>query len=231
MKLQAYDEIVNKVTKSVMRKSFYHFTRVRNLPSIANVDALYSSIEADPALANESRSSRKEIQLHGKTFVANAHLRIVDQVMDANTTQRQFQQHLDQHVFFWPTRRSCLKMLEMYSKREPHEGFAVFQLDAQSLLRDCFEQVKLSKYDSGSSPRYPARVSYKKSLQMFLPLMRFESVQESYLPSKPSEILEVLVEGKVTNLSRYLEAIYCKHDEDIPEIWRHYARSLQQFID
>ncbi|AZN41395.1 DUF7002 family protein [Paenibacillus albus] len=225
------DEIVNKVTKSSLRKSLYHFTRARNLDSVAHLDALYSSIAADPALAHESRSSRIELQLHGRVFVANAHLQITDQVMDANTTQRQFQQHLDRHVFFWPTRRSCLKMLEMYSKREPDERFVVLQLDAEALLSDYFEDVKLSKYDSGSSPRYPARVSYKKSLRMFLPLQQFETIKESYLPTKPSEIYEVLVEGKVTNLSRYLQAIYCKRDTNIPESWRSNARSFEQFKD
>lgn len=223
------DVIVSKITKSEKRRSLYHFTRVRNLASIAHLDALYSCIEADPALAANSRGSRQELELHGHVFIANAHLRIADQVMDAGTTQREFQQYLDRHVFFWPTRRSCQKMLEIYSKREPGEGFAVLQLDAQSLLTDFFDQVKLSKYDSGSSPRYPARTFYKKSLNMFLPIKRFEAVSEHVLPAKPSEIFEVLVEGKVTNLTRYLQGIYSKHEADIPERWRGYARSLQAF--
>ncbi|WP_147306868.1 DUF7002 family protein [Paenibacillus taihuensis] len=220
---------MNKITNSAKRKSLFHFTRVRNLASMARADALYSCIEANPALAEESRGSSIEMQLHGHVFVANAHLRIVDQVMAAGVTQREFQQYLDQHVFFWPTRRNCLKMLETYTRREPDEGFAVLQLDAQALLSDFFDNVKLSKYDSGSSPRYPARTSYKKSLDMFLPIAQFETMKASYLPAKPSEIFEILVEGKVAGLSRYIEAIYCKQVTDLPEMWRKYARPLQTF--
>lgn len=223
------DSVVNKITKSLKRKSLFHFTRVRNLPSIAHLDALYSCNKADPTLSNERRIVSREIHFHGNAFVANAHLRIADQVMDAKTTHQQFYNFLDQHVFFWPTQRDCQKMLEIYSKREPDEAFAILQLDAHSLLYDFYDTVKLSKYDSGSSPRYPSRCSYKKSLQMFLPLDQFEIVKESFLPSKPSEIREVLVEEKVTNLSRYLQAVYCKNIEEIPERLRKYAQSIQNF--
>ncbi|QHW29617.1 hypothetical protein GZH47_01380 [Paenibacillus rhizovicinus] len=223
--------IVTKITNSQKRKSLFHFTRVRNLPSIAHVDALYSSIEADPAFANEGRATRKEIQLHGRSFVANAHLRIAAQAMDPNTTAQQFFQYLDRHVFLWPTRRSCLKMLEMYARREPGEAFAVLQLDARSLLLDFYDRIKLSKYDSGSSPRFPGRTTYKKSLAMFLPLERFETVQQFQVPSKPSEILEVLVENKVTHLSRYLQAVYCEQVADIPGDWREFGLPLQQFME
>ena len=64
---------------------------------------------------------------------------------------------------------------------------------------------------------------------MFLPLDQFEIVRENDVPSKPSEIREVLVEKKVTNLSRYLQAIYCKNSKEIPEGWRNYAQSIQGF--
>lgn len=136
---------------------------------------------------------------------------------------------MNQHVFFWPTQRDCQKMLEIYSKRESDEAFTILQLDAHSLLYDFYVTVKLSKYDSGSSPRYPTRCSYKKSLQMFLPLDQFEIVRENDVPSKPSEIREVLVEEKVTNLSRYLQAVYCKNINEIPERWRKYVQSFQDF--
>ncbi|MDQ0878453.1 hypothetical protein QFZ77_007112 [Paenibacillus sp. V4I3] len=223
------DSVVKKITNSSKRKSLFHFTRVRNLPSIVHLDALYSCNKVDPTLSNERRIVSREIHFHGNVFIANAHLRIADQVMDAKTTHRQFHNYLDQHVFFWPTQRDCQKMLEIYSRREPDEAFAILQLDAHSLLCDFYDTVKLSKYDSGSSPRYPTRCSYKKSLQMFLPLDQFEIVRENDVPSKPSEIREVLVEEKVTNLSRYLQAVYCKNMEEIPERLRKYAQSFQDF--
>jgi hypothetical protein len=221
--------VVKKITNSSKRKSLFHFTRVRNLASIAHLDVLYACLEVDPSLSNERRVVRKEIQFHGHVFVANAHLRISDQVMDPQTTHEEFHTYLDQHVFFWPTQRDCLKMLQIYSKREPDEAFAILQLDAEALLSDCYDAVKLSKYDSGSSPRYPNRCSYKKSLQMFLPLNQFEIARENDVPTKPSEIREVLVEEKVPNLSQYLEAIYCESSEGLAARWLKYTQTFQEF--
>ncbi|WP_376769538.1 DUF7002 family protein [Paenibacillus plantarum] len=223
------NEIVDKITNSKKRKSFFHFTRVRNLPSIAHLDALYSCHKVDPALSNERRLVRREIHLDGHVFVANAHLRIADQVMSETITHQQFHSYLDQHVFFWPTPRDCQKMLEMYARREPDEAFAILQLDAHALLDEFYDDIKLSKYDSGSSPRYPNRCAYKKSLQMFVTLDQFEIARDHDVPSKPSEIREVLVEGEVTSLSRYLQFIYCDNREGIPERWREFAQSIQDF--
>ncbi|CAH1203826.1 hypothetical protein PAECIP111891_02439 [Paenibacillus allorhizoplanae] len=223
------DFIVKKITNSSKRKSLFHFTRARNLPSISHVDALYSCNQANPHLSDERREVRREIQFHGHVFVANAHLKIADQVMDANTTHLEFHKYVDKHVFFWPTHLDCQKMLAIYSKREPNEVFAILQLDAQSLMTDFYDMIKLTKYDSGSSPRYPARTSYKKSLQMFLPIDQFEIVKRNDVPSKPSEIREVLVEGKVTNVTHYLQTVYCDNRSWINENWRKYTQSLQGF--
>lgn len=223
------NEIVDKITSSLKRKSLFHFTRVRNLPSIAYVDALYSCYEVDPALTKERRLVRQEVQFHGNRFVANAHLRIADQVMDPQTTHQQFHSYLDKHVFLWPTQRDCQKMLEMYARREPDEAFAILQFDAHALLTECYDAVKLSKYDSGSSPRYPNRCNYRKSLQMFVPLDRFEAVREHDVPTKPSEIREVLVEGQVTHVSQFLQVIYCEDKLVIPDRWGEIAQSLQDF--
>ncbi|WP_420831220.1 DUF7002 family protein [Paenibacillus lignilyticus] len=225
------DSIVRKITNSSGRKSLYHFTRVRNLPSIAHLDALYSSNGADPSLSDGRRIARREIQFQGHTFTANAHLRISELMMDPHTTLHQFYHYLDRHVFLWPTQRDCLKMLEMYARREPDEAFAVLQMDAYSLIHDFYDTVKVSKYDSGSSPRYPNRCSYKKSLRMFLPVDQFEVLRESDIPTKPSEIREVLVEDKVTNLSRYLQAIYCKDVSAITGSWAKYAHSFNDFTN
>ncbi|NQX64206.1 DUF7002 family protein [Paenibacillus qinlingensis] len=223
------DFIVKKITNSSMRKSLFHFTRARNLPSILHLDALYSCNQVNPQLSDARREARREIQFHGHLFVANAHLKIADQVMDANTTHLAFHQYVDKHVFFWPTQRDCKKMLAIYSKREPNEAFAILQFDAYSLMTDFYDRIKLTKYDSGSSPRYPTRTSYKKSLQMFLPIDQFEVVQRNDVPSKPSEIREVLVEGKVTNLSRYLQTVYCDHRSEMNDNWKEHAQSLQGF--
>lgn len=221
--------VVKKITNSSKRKSLFHFTRVRNLRSIAHLDALYACLTVDPSLSNERRVVRKEVQFHGHVFVANAHLRIADQMMDPQTTQEEFRHYLDQHVFFWPTQRDCLKMLQIYSRREPEESFAILQLDAEGVLNDFYDAAKLSKYDSGSSPRFPNRCSYKKSLQMFLPLNQFEIAREHDVPTKPSEIREVLVEEKVTNLSQYLQAIYSESSVGIPGKWLTSMRFLQEF--
>ncbi|WP_261300608.1 DUF7002 family protein [Paenibacillus andongensis] len=223
------DSIIQKITKSSKRKSLFHFTRARNMPSIAHLDALYSCVKVDPALSNERRIVSREVSFHGNVFVANAHLRIADQVMDPKITQLQFYNYLDQHVFFWPTQRECRKMLEIYSRREPYEDFAILQLEAHPLLYNFYDRVELSKYDSGSSPRFPSRCSYKKSIEMFLALDQFENVQKNDVPSKPSEIHEVLVQEKVTNLSSYLQAVYCKDIAKVPERWRSYAKSFQDF--
>lgn len=192
--------VVSKITNSSKRKSLFHFTRARNLPSIAHLDALYSSFNVDPALSNERRTVSREVEFHGNVFIANAHLRIADQVMDPKITQQEFYNYLDQHVFFWPTQRDCRKMLDIYSKREPYEDFAILQLEAHSLLYDFYDSIELSKYDSGSSPRFPARCSYKKNMGIFLALGLFEIVLKNDVPRKPSEIHEVLVQEEVTNL-------------------------------
>jgi hypothetical protein len=59
----------------------------------------------------------------------------------------------------------------------------------------------LSKYDSGSSPRFPTHCSYKKSPSMFLPLSEFKSIMNNTVPVKASEIREVLIEDQVNNVS------------------------------
>ncbi|WP_168122441.1 hypothetical protein [Paenibacillus sp. HB172176] len=223
------ESILLKITKNKNRTALFHFTRMRNLPSIAHSDALFSCHAVDPELSAERRTSSREIQFRGKAFTANAHLRIADQVMDPGTTQQQFRQYLDKHVFFWPTRSDCLKMLTTYSRREPQEAFAILQLDAYSLIRDFYDSVKLTKYDSGSSPRYPNRCSYRKSLRMFLGIDQFEAIREHDMPSKPSDIREVLVEDRVTDLTHYLQAIYCNAIPDIPERWQRYRRPLDNF--
>nr|WP_310224755.1 hypothetical protein [Paenibacillus qinlingensis] len=199
------------------------------MPSISHVDALYSCHDVNPNLSDARREVRSEISFNGHLFVANAHLKIADGVMDVNTSHLTFHQYVDKHVFFWPTQRDCQKMLEIYSKREPNEAFAVLQFDAQSLMTDFYDQIKLTKYDSGSSPRYPTRTSYKKSLQMFLRLEQFQQIDRNDVPTKPSEIREVLVEGKVTDVTRYLQTLYCDHTSLLNDNWREHAQPLQGF--
>ncbi|MDR6879380.1 DUF7002 family protein [Bacillus sp. 3255] len=223
------DSIIKKITNSSKRKSLFHFTRARNLASIGHVNALYSCYRVDPALSNERRLWSREVDFYGNIFIANAHLRISDQVMDPKITQLEFYNYLDQHVFFWPTYRDCRKMLDIYSRREPDEDFAILQLEAHPLLCDFYDRVVLSKYDSGSSPRFPVHCSYKKSLDMFLAIDQFQLVQKNDVPTKPSEIREVLVREKVTNLSSYLGAVYCNDMEKVPEKWRPYAKLIRDF--
>ncbi|UVI27753.1 DUF7002 family protein [Paenibacillus spongiae] len=220
------DAVIAAITKASSRKSLYHFTRARNLPTIAYFDALMSSSKINPHAAGERRQEVHEVIYSGCAITINAHLRIPDQMMDASCTQEQFRTHLDRHVFFWPTWRDCQTMMESYARREPDERFAVLKFDAYPLLAACYSAVKLSKYDSGSSPRYPKHCNYKKSPRMFLPINIFNSQSKSNspVPTKPSEIREILIEDQVMNVSRYLQAIYVEHDDDVPVRWRELAK-------
>ncbi|MFC3748590.1 DUF7002 family protein [Paenibacillus sp. GCM10012306] len=219
--------IVADITKSPLRRSLYHFTRASNLQAIAHFDALYSPSVIAPHLSKGIRRSLKHSTLFNEqSVVLNAHLRITDDAMDPSTTPEQFRTCLDRHVFLWPTKRDCLTMLGMYSRREPDESFAVLQLDAAALLTDHFDVIALSKYDSGSSPRYPHRMSYRKSCEMFLPLHRFKQSTATFVPSKPSEIKEILVAGPLTPLSKYLQTIYCTAESLVPLRWNALAKPL-----
>ncbi|MRN52759.1 DUF7002 family protein [Paenibacillus monticola] len=219
--------IIEDITKSPLRRSLYHFTRVRNLQAIATLDGLYSSALLSPEFSKGIRRSEvKHIYVNDQSIVLNAHLRIQPEMMDADTTEEQFRTCLDHHVFLWPTERDCLAMANMYSRREPSEAFAILQFAAYELLADHFAAIKLSKYDSGSSPRYPHRTSYRKSCRMFLPLDSFSKTTDRLIPSKPSEIKEVLIEDKLAPLSKYLQTIYCSEILQVPSRWRPLVRPL-----
>ncbi|MBP1989803.1 DUF7002 family protein [Paenibacillus eucommiae] len=219
--------IVPLITKAKSRKSLFHFTRVRNLQVVADLDALLSSYQINPDSEGERRLKAVEVNYEGHSITINAHLRISDLVMDAATTLEQFRAFLNRHVFFWPTLKDCQKMISTYARREPHEKFAVLEFDASSLISEHYPAVKLSKYDSGSSPRFPTRCSYKKSLDMFVPLNRFKTLVNNTVPTKASEIREVLIEDKVVNVSKYLQAVYVDYYEDAPACWRIIVRPLE----
>jgi hypothetical protein len=219
--------IIEDITKNPLRRSLYHFTRVRNLQAIANLDGLYSSAMLSPEFSKGiRRNEATHIYFNEQTVVLNAHLRIRPEMMDPDTTEEQFRACLDHHVFLWPTERDCLAMVNMYSRREPNESFAILQFAAYELLSDHFAAIKLSKYDSGSSPRYPHRTSYRKSCKMFLSLDSFRKTTDRLVPSKPSEIKEVLVEVKLLPLSKYLQTVYCSEVLQVPTMWRSLVKPL-----
>ncbi|MFC5650206.1 DUF7002 family protein [Paenibacillus solisilvae] len=221
------DGIIMKITKSENRKSLFHFTRSDNLHAIAHFDALFAAGRIDHASRGNRRTSRKKIDHLGMNIILNSHLRIAESMFDPETTQEQFRAYIDQHVFFWPTLRYCQEMLAMYTRREPDESFAILEFDAFRLLLENADNVYLSKYDSGSSPRFPARCSYKKSLGMFLPLQAFESAAGSLVPTKPSEIKEILIQNEIAHLSRNLTSVYVPNAEEVPERWREIAKSIE----
>jgi len=214
------ENIIAAITKAKGRKKLYHFTRASNLPAMASADALLSSYSMHPIAPGERRSEAITIHHEDLPATLNAHLRIPLGMMDVSTSLEAFRAYLDQHVFLWPTVRECMSMVSSYKRREADEYFAVLELDAYSLLMDHYSSVKLSKYDSGSSPRYPNRCMYRKSLAMFLPLDHFQIVQRYDVPVKPSEIKEVLVECKVHPLTRYLESVYIENAAMVPEQWQ-----------
>ena len=221
------DSLIAAITKSKGRKFLYHFTRVSNLPAIAHFDALLSSHLINPHSTSERRSAACKVNYDDFSVTINAHLRIPDIMIDPSTTQDQFRASLDQHVFFWPTLRDCQKMMDTYARREPEEGFAVLKLDAHRLLSNYYTSTKLSKYDSGSSPRFPANCSYKKSEAMFLPLHEFKRVTNRIVPTKASEIKEILIADKVHDVTNYLLAIYVEDYTFVPERWREFAKPWQ----
>jgi hypothetical protein len=222
------DLIIENLTKSRLRKCLFHFTRLKNLPSIAYFDALFSSHKVEPALSYRRRETAKIVDYQGNLFIANTHLRIADAVMHPDTTQDEFRSYLDKHVFLWPNKRNCQYMINAYSRREPNESFVVFEFDADPLLHDNYNKIKLSKYDSGSSPRFPSRCSYKKSLRMFLPLNQFGLVKNNLIPSKPSEVYEILVLKELSNISKYIKALYCRDINEIPKKWRKYTKNIAE---
>lgn len=214
------DAVVTTITKAKSRKHLFHFTRVRNLPAIAHFDKLMSSNTINPITTGDRRLKPEKVSYHEYSITLNAHLRIANSMIDAAITQEQFRACLDRHVFFWPTLRDCKKMMDTYARREPGEAFAVLEFDAYALLSEHYSTVKLSKYDSGSSPRFPTRCSYKKSLDMFLSLDEFMIVLNNLVPTKASEIREILIEGQVNSVSKYLQSVYVNNCEDVPESWR-----------
>ncbi|GGG59150.1 DUF7002 family protein [Paenibacillus radicis (ex Gao et al. 2016)] len=220
-------DIIQAITRTENRKWLYHFTRASNLKAIAALDRLLPSGVIRPEFSGERRTEQMQSAYEGLIMTLNAHLRIPDKMMAASTTQQQFRAHLDSHVFFWPTLRDCRKMLEMYTRREPEESFAVLAFDAQSLLRANAGSVFLTKYDSGSSPRFPDRCGYRKSLDMFLPVEQLGTVNRYDVPAKVSDIKEVLVADGVDSISLHLTALYADNStEDIPERWRGMQRPL-----
>lgn len=222
------DTIVTAITKAKNRQSLFHFTRAGNLPAIAHFDALLSSSQANRGTSGERRLKPVNVNYNGQSIIVNTHLRIPDSMIDPATTLEQFRACLDRHVFFWPTLKDCQKMMDTYARREPDERFAVLEFDAYALMAGHYSAVRLSKYDSGSSPRYPNLCSYRKSPAMFLPLYRFQLVLNNLVPGKPSEIREVLVEDRVMNVSEYLKAVYVDQVEDVPKRWMVLTRNLEE---
>ncbi|RXZ81638.1 hypothetical protein EBB07_13320 [Paenibacillaceae bacterium] len=216
------------ITKAKGRKSLFHFTRAGNLPSIVAMDALLASSQVRPQQAGQRRLKPVQV-MHGKQAITiNAHLAIPEQMMDAAVTLEQFRAYLDQHVFFWPTIRDCQKMLATYSRREPESKFAVLEFDAFPFITANYDAVKLTKYDSGSAPRYPNRCLYRKSMQMFLPLGMFRRTLNTVVPVQASEIQEVLIEQRVDDLSAYLRAVYVDDHREVPERWQKFVQPLMK---
>ncbi|MCS7459807.1 hypothetical protein N0M98_06595 [Paenibacillus doosanensis] len=198
------------------------------MPAIAHFDALLSSRGICSSPDRERRLTAQKIMCGNYEMTINPHLKIADAMLDSDVTQEQFRDILNRHVFFWPTLQACRKMMDTYTRREPATEFAVLRLDAGAFLTDFYDRIKLSKYDSGSSPRYPNRCFYKKSAAMFLPLERFGLTDDSLVPGKPSDILEVLVEKEAAPISPYLQAVYTSRSESVPGKWKKLWRTYEE---
>ena len=223
-----YEDIAARITRSPGRQRLFHFTRARNLPLIAALDCLLSSSSISQKETGERRIQPKHVDLELGAATINAHLRIAPQMFAVDTTPESFRAYLDRHVFFWPTLRDCRYMMATYTRREPGESFAVLAFDAEALMTRHACYVKLSKYDSGSSPRYPGRTGYRKSLGMFLPLGQFPGTAALAQPERPAEIREVLIERNVEHLSADLQAVYTDNREMLPEVWLKRQRAFAE---
>lgn len=208
------------------RPLLYHFTRMSNLASITASDQLLSASALCPQSSLERRRSPVEVsRMHG-TATLNPHLRIADSMMEEGVTQEEFRSWLNRHVFFWPTAKDCRKMLEVYRRREPDGRFCVLALDTGAFLAAHYSDVRVTKYDSGSSPRFPHRCSYRKSPRMFLPLEQFMSVDRPDVPIAVGEIREVLVDSRVLGVTSLLRAVFAPPAGELPSDWNGVRRYL-----
>jgi hypothetical protein len=223
-------ENIFAITKSAGRKSVYHFTRAKNLSAIAHFDSLWSSHRILPDSEGERRLATREVCFGRFEITVNPHLRIPADLMEGDCTVEQFRAFLDRHVFFWPTRQDCLKMLTTYQRREPSEHFAVLELEASPLLLAHWKSVRLSKYDSGSSPRFPKNCMYRKSPDMLVPLADFGHKNNYSIPVKPSEIKEILIENQACSITHFLKAVYSDNLIDIPSDWSGMSKIMDELI-
>lgn len=221
------EAIIEKIAR--MRPLLYHFTRVANLPSIILTDRLQSASLLHPGNQDDRRTNPVEIRHAAGMAILNPHLRIADSMMAEGVTQKDFRSWLNRYVFFWPTVGDCRRMLEVYRRREPEGQFCVLALDTRRLLSTHYAAIRLTKYDSGSSPRFPHRCSYRKSPELFLPLEQFGSSSRTDTPASVPEIKEVLADGQVTGIAQLLRTIFIPPGEELPADWRHLRKPLEHF--
>lgn len=219
------DAIIEKIAR--MRPLLYHFTRVANLPSIIGSDKLLSANALHPGGPDTRRTQPVGVCHPAGKAILNPHLRIADSMMAEGVSQEEFRSWLNRHVFFWPTARDCRQMLEVYRRREPESRFCVLALDTRQLLAAHYANIRLTKYDSGSSPRFPHRCSYRKSPGLFLPLHQFGSSTRTDTPTTVPEIKEVLANGQVTGITQLLRIVYIQADEELPADWSYLRRPLE----
>lgn len=221
------EAIIEKIAR--LRPLLYHFTRSANLAYIIRTNSLLSASALHPQSAGERRTSPVEVPQNGgeARAILNPHLRIADSMMAEGVSQEEFRSWLNRHVFFWPTARDCRQMLEVYRRREPAGRFCVLALDTRLLLAAHSASARLTKYDSGSSPRFPHRCSYRKSPDMFLPLDRFGSSTRTDTPASVPEIKEVLVDSRITGVSQLLRTVYVGADEALTAGWDRLRQPLE----
>jgi hypothetical protein len=222
-------QIVSRITNSPIREFLFHNTDIRNLNSIAHFDAMFSCHRVDPTLSQQRRTTSITTSYQGQVFIANDQLKIHDSMMATGITKQAFRAYLDKHVFFWPTYSDCKRMYTSYVRRQPNNQRVIFKFRAFDLLLSNFSRTKICKYNSGSNPLNIHACSYRKGPHIFLPANDFEVVQRHDVPTSPTEIREVLVEGEVVNISRYIEKIYCPNINMLPVSWRGFYEHISAF--
>ncbi|MBC9784988.1 hypothetical protein H1S01_10755 [Heliobacterium chlorum] len=224
------DKIANVVKLFIGRyASLYHYTDIQNLESIQSSNTLISCNSVDPNLSKDRRSKPIETIYNEKTFIANDQLEIVNSMFADGITPHDFRKFLDRHVFFWLNKGDCLSMFGSYKRRIPQKKAAIIVFNAQTILSACWDSTKFCKYNSGSSPQNPSSCTYKKNFDIFLPANCLGTNRCPHVPTKVSEIKEVLVESKVMNLSDHVEKVFTESVDQIPRDWQDYYCPISNF--
>jgi len=107
---------------------------------------------------------------------------------------------LNGHVFFWPTRKRLLTMLNARTYRSLKH--TVLTLDTSELLADYKEQTRLTALNSGcTKPR-----AWPRGTQTFMPLAKFPFLERKKYGTA-NIVAEIAIEYSVPNIWKYVISV------------------------